>query len=111
MSFFLSEAEGFITLYCMGEQMSMPRFHAGIAADLFFLSPAAAVHLSVVGEIHESPFFPAYACVRRKNGGLSANNSSNIHKILNKPLENEYLAIKNEKIRIFFQKPIDKELP
>ena len=38
----------------MGEQMSMPRFHAGIAADLFFLSPAAAVHLSVVGEIHES---------------------------------------------------------
>ena len=54
MSFFLSEAEGFITLYCMGEQMSMPRFHAGIAVDLFFLSPAAAVHLSVVGEIHES---------------------------------------------------------
>ena len=54
MSFFLSEAEGFITLYCMGEQMSMPRFHAGIAADLFFLSPVAAVHLSVVGEIHES---------------------------------------------------------
>ena len=38
----------------MGEQMSMPRFHAGIAADLFFLSPAAAVHLSVVGKIHES---------------------------------------------------------
>ncbi len=34
--------------------MSMPRFHAGIAVDLFFLSPAAAVHLSVVGEIHES---------------------------------------------------------
>ena len=26
MSFFLSEAEGFITLYCMGEQMSMQRF-------------------------------------------------------------------------------------
>ena len=54
MSFFQSDAEGFITLYCMGEQMSMPRFHAGIAADLFFLSPAATVHLSVVGEIHES---------------------------------------------------------
>ena len=30
---------------------------------------------------------------------------------MNKPLENEYHAIKNEKIRIFFQKPIDKELP